>query len=194
MQENKPSATPQSPNPTAKSGFTEIFGGILLISAILIFLALSSFQSQINKGLEPLAEYNLIGSLGHYSAEMLFLMFGKSAFLLGPYFLLLGALTIVRGGFSDPLARLTAILIMIVGSSILGAVLYTKEAIPSQVVGGLIGARMGGAVTKFVRPLRQRNFFYGDINVWYFSCHSYAHVTLFDAFSGFAPASSETLC
>ena len=145
MQENKPSAEPQkSVNITPKSGFTEIFGGLLLISAILTFLALSSFQAQINKGQEPLAEYNLVGSLGHYSAELLFLMFGKSAFLLGPYFLLLGILTIMRGGFSDPLARLSAILIMIVGSSILGAVLYAKEGLASQVVGGLVGARMGG--------------------------------------------------
>ena len=146
MQENKPSIAgpPQSFTPAVKSGFTEIFGGILVISAILIFLALSSFQSQISRGVEPLAEYNLIGSLGHYSAEVFFLMFGKSAFLLGPYFLLLGVLTIMRGGFSDPLARLSAILIMIIGSSILGAVLNAKESIPSQVVGGLIGARMGG--------------------------------------------------
>ena len=143
MQENKAPAAPQKIAPGPKSGFTEIFGGALLIGAILIFLALSSFQGQINRGQEPLAEYNLIGSLGHYSAEMLFLMFGKSAFLLAPYFLLLGVLTIMRGGFSDPLARLTAILIMILGSSIAGAILYAKESMPSQVVGGLIGARMG---------------------------------------------------
>ncbi len=141
-QKNPPPAPPPVGPAIKKSGSTEIFGAILIIVGILVFLSLTSFQSQISKGQEPIADYNLIGNLGHYSAEILFLMFGKSVFLLGPYFILLGILTILRSGFSDPLARLTAILIMVTGSSILGAMFSAKGAEPSQVAGGLVGARM----------------------------------------------------
>ncbi len=127
-----------------KSGFAEIFGACLFIGAILIFLALSSFQSQISNGEEPVAAENLVGALGHYTAEVLFLLFGKSAFLLGPYFLLLGILTIARGGFSDPLSRFMAILIMMLGSSVVASMIYAKNSILSQIVGGLVGSRLAG--------------------------------------------------
>ena len=123
-----------------KSSSTELFGGALLIFGLLIFLSLISFQGQISKGLEPTPENNLIGSLGHFISELLFLMFGKSAFLLGPYVLILGLLTISRSVFSDPLSRITAIFIMMMGSSVFSAVLNSKEGIPSSVAGGVIGA------------------------------------------------------
>ncbi len=148
MTTNSPPPTSQvnpvsnpSPNPPSKSSFAELFGAFLLIIGILIFLSLSSFQGQLSKGLEPLSENNLIGSFGHSIAELLFLMFGKSSFLLGPYVFVLGGLTISRSVFSDPLSRVTAIFIMMVGSSILGGILYAKEGVPSQIVGGVVGAK-----------------------------------------------------
>ncbi len=137
MQESVASPTP------SKSGSSEIFGTLLFISGILLLLSLSSFQSQIASGQDPIPDRNIVGSLGHHFSEMLFLMFGKSSFLLGPYLILLGFLTIFRGSFSDPLSRFTAVFVMMLGSSVLSAVFYTEQGMPSQVVGGLIGARTG---------------------------------------------------
>ena len=97
---------------------------------------------QINNGQQPLPEQNLIGSFGHYLAQLFLLSFGKPALLLGPYFILLGILTISRSGFSDPISRISGGFIMLAGISILVATLYSKEGLPSQVAGGLVGARL----------------------------------------------------
>ena len=134
--------------PPKKSGLAEIFGSLLIIMGVLFLLSLYSFQSQISNGQEPIAEYNLIGAFGHYWSELLFLIFGKSAFLLGPYLIMLGFLTILRGIFSDPLSRFTAIFTMMLGSSILGAMLYAQDNVPSQVVGGLFGSRLAAILQK----------------------------------------------
>ncbi|MEQ9364710.1 MAG: DNA translocase FtsK [Leptospirales bacterium] len=145
---NSPGAGPGSPPGGAlkKSGVTEIFGTLMILVGILIFLALISFQSQApGEGdvLQP--EANMIGTVGHYSAQLLFFLFGKSAFLLGPYLFLLGFLTFYRGGFTDPLSRVVAALVVMAGTSLLGALVYQVEGVPSEIAGGLLGARVGQA-------------------------------------------------
>ena len=83
--------------------------------------------------------------MGHFSAELLFFLFGKSSFLLGPYLFLLGFLTFYKGGFTDPLSRLVAVLVVMAGTSLLGAMLNQGEGRPSEIAGGVIGSRLGQA-------------------------------------------------
>ena len=118
----------------------------MILAGTLIFLALISLQSQLtDPGVVPLPENNMIGTVGHYSARLLFFLFGKSAFLLGPYLFLLGFLTFYRGGFNDPLSRVVAVLVVMAGTSLLGALLYQVDGHPSEIAGGLLGARVGQA-------------------------------------------------
>ncbi|MCR9143329.1 MAG: DNA translocase FtsK 4TM domain-containing protein [bacterium] len=141
-----PGADSGPENHLKKSGVTEIFGTLMILVGILIFLALVSFQSQAPaEGEGILPESNMIGTVGHYSAQLLFFLFGKSAFLLGPYLFLLGFLTFYRGGFTDPLSRVVAALVVMAGTSLLGALIYQVDGYPSQVAGGLLGARVGQA-------------------------------------------------
>ncbi|MCB1317344.1 MAG: DNA translocase FtsK 4TM domain-containing protein, partial [Leptospiraceae bacterium] len=99
-QSNPAPAPGNSSTPIKKSGLTELFGTVLILIGVLIFLALLSFQSQMVAGQEPDPGNNLIGTFGHYSSQVLYFLFGRSSFLLGPYLLLLGFLTIYRGGFT----------------------------------------------------------------------------------------------
>ncbi len=138
----EPAVNP-SPNLPKKSGLTELFGTILILVGVLVFLALASFQAQLQAGEAPLPEANLIGTVGHYASELLFFLFGKSAFLLGPYLFLLGCLTFYRGGFTDPLSRIVAVLVVMAGTSLVGAFLYHLDGRPSEAAGGIIGSRLG---------------------------------------------------
>ena len=122
----------------------------MILVGILVFLAVVSFQSQL--GVEAsgdpgavLPEANMIGTVGHYTAQLLMFLFGKSAFLLGPYLFLLGFLTFYRGGFTDPLSRVVAVLVVMAGTSLLGALLYQVDGRPSESAGGLLGAQVGQA-------------------------------------------------
>lgn len=145
MEENRAPAAPASP-PARKSGLTELFGVALMILGALVFLALASHQSQINAGERAVADANLIGAFGHYASELLFFLFGKSSFLLGPYLFLLGFLTLYRGGFSDPLSRTVAVLTVMTGTSLLAALLFQVDGQPSLAAGGAMGAYIGGAL------------------------------------------------
>ena len=144
------SPNPVNPSLPRKSAPSEFLGAIWIIAGSLLFLALLSFQMQISEGQEPIANQNLIGSLGHYLAQLLLLSFGKPAFLLGPYLLILGVLTISRSGFSDPLSRISGGLVMLLGASILVATMYAQAGHPSQVIGGLIGARFANILYDMV--------------------------------------------
>ncbi len=117
-----------------------------MILGALVFLALASHQSQINAGERAVADANLIGAFGHYASELLFFLFGKSSFLLGPYLFLLGFLTLYRGGFSDPLSRTVAVLTVMTGTSLLAALLFQVDGQPSLAAGGAMGAYIGGAL------------------------------------------------
>ncbi len=122
----------------------------MILVGILVFLAVVSFQSQlgVEASADPgavLPEANMIGTVGHYTAQLLMFLFGKSAFLLGPYLFLLGFLTFYRGGFTDPLSRVVAVLVVMAGTSLLGALLYSVDGRPSESAGGLLGAQVGQA-------------------------------------------------
>ena len=99
-----------------KSGVTELFGTILILVGILTFIALMSLRSQLAAG-TPVPGDNLIGTVGHYCSEFLLYMFGNSAFLLGPYLFVLGLLTIYRGGFTDPLSRVVAVVTVMIAEA-----------------------------------------------------------------------------
>ena len=127
-----------------KSGVTELFGTILILVGILTFIALMSLRSQLAAG-TPVPGDNLIGTVGHYCSEFLLYMFGNSAFLLGPYLFVLGLLTIYRGGFTDPLSRVVAVVTVMIGTSLLGALLNGEAGQPSRSAGGMLGSQAGGA-------------------------------------------------
>lgn len=144
LEQNPEELIVEEPGPPQKSGITELFGTILIVLGVLIFLALLSFQYQVAQGVVPQSETNLIGTVGHYTAQLLFYLFGKSCFLAGPYFFLLGALTIYRGGFTDPVSRLVALITLMIGSSLLGGLFFIDGNQLSGMAGGLISVYLGG--------------------------------------------------
>ncbi len=130
-----------SKNLYSKTSWVEMLGLIFVTTGILVFLAVLSLQNQLAIGQHPQAANNSIGILGHVISENLFFLFGKSALSLGPYLIILGIVTIFRGGFNDPMARILAILIMMIGTSMLTSLFFEGEGQISHLNGGLIGSR-----------------------------------------------------
>ncbi|MCB1175417.1 MAG: DNA translocase FtsK [Leptospiraceae bacterium] len=141
-----PQQSPEGPTSPSKSGLTELWGTILVVGGVLITLALISFEYQMGQGQTPQAASNLIGTAGHYSAQTLFWLFGKAAFLSGPWIFLLGVFTIRRGGFSDPVSRLLALFVVMIGSALSAGLIWSTDGHPSRLVGGLISLYLGGAL------------------------------------------------
>ena len=113
-----------------KPGFNEVFGSILGVSGLLLLLALVSHNSDVEGG------GNLIGTVGFYTADILFYLFGNSSYITGPYIILMGYFSL-RRGLPDPLIRFLALFIMVVSSSLyLNSFEYFDEA-------GLVGRNLG---------------------------------------------------
>ena len=74
-------------NPTLKAGnpgFNEILGSLLILFGLLLSLAVISYDNQAAMGLKPGTVENWTGTVGHYGAMLLFILFGKASYILGP--------------------------------------------------------------------------------------------------------------
>ena len=123
-----------------RSSSSEIIGTLFLTLGILIFLSLLSFHRQLIGAHDPSPSGNLIGHIGHYSSYVLFYLLGKSAFFMGPYIFIIGALALFRGSFKDALPRNLSIIILMLSTAIFASLYDGSPAKVSDLAGGLLGA------------------------------------------------------
>ncbi|MCB1170175.1 MAG: DNA translocase FtsK [Leptospiraceae bacterium] len=88
---------PKASNP----GFNEILGSLLILLGLLLTLAIVSYDNQAAMGLKPGTVENWTGTVGHYGAMLLFILFGKASYVLGPLMVYMGLRGLVQSRSED---------------------------------------------------------------------------------------------
>lgn len=125
-----------------KPGFAESVGAGLILFGLLLFLAVvSHFWNYYSY---PPVEGNLIGIFGKISAGYLSFMLGKTAYLVGPYFIIIGSFLLYRGMIQDPISRTTSPMTIFLSISVLTYLHSDGGAMELYSVGGIVGRYAGG--------------------------------------------------
>ncbi len=136
-------AVSENPGKTRSFGIAEIIGTGLALPAILILLALLSYEEPPANGE---AVGNLIGTGGHYAASLLFYLFGFAAFVLPPYALAVGGYALLTGRLPDLLLRSIALFILIIAGAVLIFLVTGSDETQFWSGGGVMGRRLGDAL------------------------------------------------
>ncbi|MBR30444.1 MAG: hypothetical protein CMN77_03970 [Spirochaetaceae bacterium] len=108
-------------NPTLKAGnpgFNEILGSLLILFGLLLSLAVISYDNQAAMGLKPGTVENWTGTVGHYGAMLLFILFGKASYILGPLMVYMGIRGLVQSRSEDYVPGLLGSLTMVTALSL----------------------------------------------------------------------------
>lgn len=108
------SQPPKASNP----GFNEILGSILILFGLLLTLAIVSYDNQAAMGLKPGTVENWTGTVGHYGAMLLFILFGKASYILGPLMVYLGLRGLVQSRSEDYIPGMLGSLTMVTALSL----------------------------------------------------------------------------
>ncbi|MBI39701.1 MAG: hypothetical protein CMF59_08880 [Leptospiraceae bacterium] len=109
MAETDINPTPKAGNP----GFNEILGSLLILFGLLLSLAVVSYDNQAAMGLKPGTVENWTGTVGHYGAMLLFILFGKASYILGPLMAYMGIRGLVQSRSEDYVPGLLGSLTMV---------------------------------------------------------------------------------
>lgn len=137
----------ENPATTRSFGIAEIAGTALIVPAVLVLLALVSYQDASATGQ---AASNLIGAGGHVTAELLFYLFGFAAFVIPPYVLAVGAYCLLYSRVPDLLLRAIALFILVIAGAVL---IYLVNGVDESMFwsgGGVMGRRLGDALETIV--------------------------------------------
>ncbi len=113
-------AEPDTNHPPAAGnpGFNEILGSILILFGLLLSLAVISYDNQAAMGLKPGTVENWTGTVGHYGAMLLFILFGKASYILGPLMVYMGVRGLVLSKSEDYVPGLLGSLTMVTALSL----------------------------------------------------------------------------
>ncbi|MCB1168296.1 MAG: DNA translocase FtsK 4TM domain-containing protein, partial [Leptospiraceae bacterium] len=111
----------ETDNPTpasARPGFNEILGSLLILMGLLLSLAVISYDNQAAMGLQPGTVQNWTGTVGHYGAMLLFILFGKASYVLGPLMVYMGLRGLVQSRSEDYVPGMLGSLTMVTALSL----------------------------------------------------------------------------
>lgn len=106
------------PPKAANPGFNEILGSLLILIGLLLSLAVISYDNQAAMGLKPGTVENWTGTVGHYGAMLLFILFGKASYILGPIMAYMGLRGLVQSRSEDYVPGLLGSLTMVTALSL----------------------------------------------------------------------------
>ncbi|HEU5452260.1 MAG TPA: DNA translocase FtsK 4TM domain-containing protein [Terriglobales bacterium] len=142
--------------PTNNRRLNELIGFLLLVSALLLFLALASYSPldpSLNTASSPLASRparNWIGLVGAYGSDLLLQGFGITAFLLPVFLTLVGLRWFRSRKIESPVARtLGCVALVMFVASFFGLLPWRLRWAHALPVEGLLGRVLGDALIHY---------------------------------------------